>query len=301
MRSRLARLACLFGLLVCVPLLAWAQGDDTVPKLSAYVTDQTGTLDAAQTQALETRLRALDQSTGSQVVILMVPALGDADLEQFSLAVAEANVVGRKKVNDGILVLVAKDDHKARVEVGYGLEGAVPDITGGRIIREYMAPKFRNGDYAGGLNDAVTVLEGAIRGEQLPQPMSGQGQGDGGGENWLLALFVAFMVAQVARGIFGRLPAGVRGLLGGGASGAAAWLLSSALLVGGLGGVIGLLVGLMAGGGGGRFARHGGSGGFGGGPWIGGGSSGGGWGGSSGGGFSGGGGSFGGGGASGSW
>lgn len=295
-------LALIVLLLACA--FAQAQQPASVPKLSAYVTDQTGTLDAAQLQALETRLQALDQGSGSQVAILMVPTIGDQPLEAYSLAVAENNVIGRKKLDDGILVLVVKDDRKARIEVGYGLEGAVPDITAGRIIREYMAPKFRTGDYAGGLNEAVSVLEGAIRGEQLPAPITDQGR-ERGGENWLFALFAAFIVAQVARGVFGRLPAGVRGLLGGGASGGVAWLLSSALLVGGIGGIIGLLVGLISGGGGGgRYARDRGWGGFGGGPWIGSGGSSGGWGGGSiggGGGFSGGGGSFGGGGASGSW
>lgn len=288
-------------LLACA--LAQAQQPAVVPKLASYVTDQTGTLDAAQLQALETRLRTIDQGTGSQLAILMVPTIGGQSLEAYSLAVAENNVIGRKKLDDGILLLVVKDDRKARIEVGYGLEGAVPDITAGRIIREYMAPRFRTGDYAGGLNEAVTVLEGAIRGEQLPAPITDQGR-ERGGENWLFALFAAFIVAQVVRGIFNRTPAGVRGLLGGGASGVVAWLLSSALLVGGIGGVIGLLVGLMSGGGGGgRYARDRDWGGFGGGPWIGSGG-GGGWGGGGsigGGGFSGGGGSFGGGGASGSW
>jgi len=298
--ANIGRQSCAGWLLVL--LLCWlpalAQQAPPVPKLSTYVTDLTGTLDAGQAQALETRLRTLDQSTGSQVVVLMIPTTGDQPIEQYALAVAENNVIGRKNVNDGILLLVAKDDRKARFEVGYGLEGAVPDITAGRIIREYMGPKFRSNDYAGGINDAVSMLEAAIRGEQLPEPETRQGE-SAGGEGWLFALFAAFLVAQVTRGLFSRTPAGIRALFGGAASGAIAWLLSSALLVGGIGGVIGLLIGLMSGGGGGRYVGRGGSGGFGGpitwgGGWGGGGGFG-------GGGFGGGGGSFGGGGASGGW
>jgi uncharacterized protein len=171
------------------------------------------------------------------------------------------------------------------------------------VIQEYMVPRFREGDFGGGLVDATAVLAKLVQGEPLPAPMAEarDPRGEGGG-NWLFALFAAFIVAQVARGIFAKTPKGVRGLLGAGAAGGVAWLVGQALLVGGVGAFIGLLFGLaqMPSG---RVVRHGGWGGFGGpfgggGGWGGGGFGGGGFG---GGGWSGGGGMSGGGGASGSW
>ncbi len=298
---------------LCLLLLAstWALAQQAlpVPKLTDYVTDQAGIFDPAQKQALEAKLQALDARTGSQVVVLTVPTLGNEVLEDYAIRVAESNQVGRKKLSDGVLLLVVPNDRKVRIEVGYGLEGAIPDATAIRVIQEYMAPKFRAGDYAGGINDAVDALDKLIVGEQLPAPVADNrpASGEGGG-NWLFALIAAFIVAQVVRAIFGGTPAGIRALFAGGAAGGIAWLLSTVLLVGGIGAFIGFIIGLMGSGGGGRYARHHDWGGFGGGPWIGG--SGGGWGRGGGfggggfgggGGFSGGGGSFGGGGASGSW
>ncbi|MEO5628762.1 MAG: TPM domain-containing protein, partial [Thermomonas sp.] len=188
-----------------------------------------------------------------------------------------------------------------RIEVGYGVEGAIPDIAAGRVIQEYLVPKFRQDDYAGGITDATAQLVRLVDGEPLPEPVASNPTGPDSGDNWLFALFAALLVGQLARGFFGRMPAGVRALFGAGASGGIAWLLSSALLVGGLGAVIGFFIGIASGGGG-RYARKRDWGGFGGGGWGGGGFGGGGSsGGSSGGGWSGGGGMSGGGGASGSW
>jgi uncharacterized protein len=304
-RSYLARV---FALLVLLCAGMWAQARAqqlaAMPPLDSPVVDTTGTLDAASKQQLEQQALALQQRKGSQLQILLVATTQPESIEQYTQRVFDQWKLGRKGVDDAVLLVVAKDDRAVRIQPGYGLEGAIPDITAGRVIREYLAPKFRQGDYAGGLIDATAQLVKLIDGEPLPEPMTRQGSegSEGGGEGWLFALFAAFIVAQVARGIFGRLPAGLRGLLGGGASGAVAWLLSSVLLVGGLGAVIGFLVGLISGGGGGRYARDRGWGGFGNGPWIGTGG-GGGWGGGSmgGGGWSGGGGMSGGGGASGSW
>jgi uncharacterized protein len=304
-RSYLARAFALLVLL-CAGMWAqaWAQQLAAIPPLDSPVVDTTGTLDAASKQQLEQQALALQQRKGSQLQILLVSSTQPESIEQYTQRVFDAWKLGRKGVDDAVLLVVAKDDRAVRIQPGYGLEGAIPDITAGRVIREYLAPKFRQGDYTGGLVDATAQLVKLIDGEPLPEPMTRQGSegSEGGGEGWLFALFAAFIVAQVARGIFGRLPAGLRGLLGGGASGAVAWLLSSVLLVGGLGAVIGFLVGLISGGGGGRYARDRGWGGFGNGPWIGTGG-GGGWGGGSmgGGGWSGGGGMSGGGGASGSW
>ena len=299
------RLAALC-LLLLASAVALAQQLPAIPQLTSYATDQTGTLDAVGVAALDANLRAFDTRTGSQLVVLLVPTTGDLPIEDYALKVAEKNQIGRKKLSDGVLLLVAKDDRRARIEVGYGLEGAIPDATASRVIQEYLVPKFRQGDFAGGVTDATGVLEKLIEGEQLPAPVARHKPGPDSGGDWLFALIAAFVVANVLRMVFNRLPAGVRGLFAGFGAGGVAWLLSSVLLVGGIGALIGFFLGL-AGAGRGRFARDDGWGGFGGGPWSGGG---GGWGGGSssggggfggGGGFSGGGGSFGGGGASGSW
>jgi uncharacterized protein len=280
--------------LLCVASLARAQQLAAIPALDSPVVDTTGTLDATAKQQLEQQALALQQRKGSQLQVLMIPSTQPEDIEQYTQRVFDAWKLGRKGIDDAVLIVVAKDDRKVRIQPGYGLEGAIPDITAGRVIREYMAPKFRSGDYAGGLVDATAQLVKLIDGEPLPEPISEQGSDNNGGGDWLFALFIALIVAQVARGIFGRLPAGVRGLLGGGAAGGVAWLLSSLVPVAGIGAFIGLLVGLTTARQG-RYARDGGWGGFGGGGWGGGG------GGFGGGGWSGGGGMSGGGGASGSW
>jgi len=280
--------------LLCVAPWARAQQLAALPALDSPVVDTTGTLDASAKQQLEQQALALQQRKGSQLQVLVIPSTQPEDIEQYTQRVFDAWKLGRKGIDDAVLIVVAKDDRKVRIQPGYGLEGAIPDITAGRVIREYMAPKFRTGDYAGGLADATAQLVKLIDGEPLPEPMSQQGDSGSGGGDWLFALFIALIVAQVARGIFGRLPAGVRGMLGGGVAGGAAWLLSSLIPVAGIGAFIGLLVGLTTARSG-RYARDGGWGGFGGGGWSGGGFGGG------GGGWSGGGGMSGGGGASGSW
>ena len=290
--------AAVLWLLLWLPFATHAQQLAAIPALDSPVVDTTGTLDAATKQQLEQQALALQQRKGSQLQVLMVPSTQPEDIFDYTQRAFDQWKLGRKGVDDAVLVVVAKDDRKARIHTGYGLEGAIPDITAGRVIQEYMVPKFRANDYAGGLVDASAVLVKLIDGESLPPPVAdNQGSKDAAGGNWIFALFIAFIVAQVARGIFGWLPAGVRGLLGGGAAGGVAWLLSSLVPVAGLGAFIGLLIGLTSGRGGG-FARDGGWGGFGGGGFGGGGFGGGGFG---GGGWSGGGGMSGGGGASGSW
>ena len=279
-------------LLVAAP--AWAQSLAAIPALDSPVVDTTGTLDATQKQQLEQQALALQQRKGSQLQVLMIPSTQPESIEQYTQRVFDAWKLGRKGVDDAVLIVVAKDDHRARIQPGYGLEGAIPDITAGRVISEYMVPKFRNDDYAGGLADATAQLVKLIDGEPLPEPMSEQGDSGKGGGDWLFALFVALAVAQIVRGIFAKLPTGIRGILGAGAAGGVAWLLSSLFVVAGIGGFLGLLIGLTTARSG-RYARNGGWGGFGGGGWGGGGFGGG------GGGWSGGGGMSGGGGASGSW
>ena len=280
-------------LLVCLLYVganAWAQQLAAIPPLDSPVIDTTGTLTSPQQQALAQQALALQQRKGSQLQVLMVSSTQPETIEQYATRVFDQFKLGRKGVDDGVLVVVAKDDHRVRIEPGYGLEGAIPDAIANRIIQEYMAPKFRANDYAGGLSDADTALTKLIDGEALPAPIASNTAGNKGGGDWMFALFAAFFVAQIVRGILGRAPSVLRGIIGAGVAGGAAWLISSVLLIGGLGAAIGFFLGLIRPSAGG-FARGGGFGGFGGGGFGGGG----------GGGWSGGGGMSGGGGASGSW
>ncbi len=308
--TRPLRALGLVALLLACTAPAWAQ-QAAIPALDSPVVDTTGTLDAATRAQLERQALALRERKGSQLQVLVVPGTQPETIEAYAVRVFEQWQPGRQGVDDGVLLVVAKDDRKVRIEVGYGLEGAIPDITAGRVIQEYLVPRFREGDYAGGIVDATGVLVGLIDGEPLPEPVSTHRAAPEGGGDFLFALVAAFIAASFVRGLFGkRTPAALRGLFSGAAAGGVAWLVSSLPVAALAGGVLGLLVGLMAVSTG-RYARHGGWGGWGGGSsgggWGGGGSSGGGWGGggfgggSSGGGWSGGGGRSGGGGASGSW
>ena len=291
--------ASLLVLLVLCAMPTWAQSPSKIPAFDSPVVDTTATLDAATRQQLEQQALALQQRKGSQLQVLMIPSTQPEDIEAYAVRAFESFKLGRKGVDDGVLLVVAKDDRKVRIEVGYGLEGAIPDIAAGRVIQEYMVPKFRQGDYAGGVVDASAQLVRLVDGEPLPEPVASNPTGPESGDAWLFALFAAYIASLFARSLFARLPAGLRILFTVAAGALAAWLLSSVVFVGGVGAVIGFFTALMGGGGGGggggRYARHHGWGGFGGG-------GGGGWGGgSSGGGWSGGGGMSGGGGASGGW
>lgn len=293
---RLTRLFLLLALAWFAPVRA-----ADVPHLTRHVTDLTGTLTPQQVDALDAKLVALEQRKGAQLVVLMVPTTGDQDIESYSLAVAEANKIGRKGTDDGILLLVAKNDRKDRIEVGYGLEGAVPDAATARIRREFIESRFKQGDFYGGLDAGVDALIKLIDGEPLPAPREPR-QPRGGldlGHAMLIGLFVALFL----RRLFGRAHVIVRTPLGAALTGGLLWLIAATVGVGVLGAIIGGIVMLMPGGGGRSIGGGGwgGWGGFGGGGWGGGGFGGGGFGGGSGGGFSGGGGSFGGGGSSGSW
>lgn len=262
-----------------------------IPALKARVTDLTNTLTVAQTQQLEVELAALEQRKGSQLVVLIVPTTQPETIEDYSLRIAENWKIGRKsvdgkKVDDGVILLVAKKDHHLRIEVGYGLEGAITDVLAASIIRDYIAPKFRQNDFAGGIQAGTQALSKLIDGEALPpvwQAHQGAQQNhDGNTDAWLQVAFVWFVVVLL-RAIGDRLPRLLRGgLCGIAAMGVAGSMAGSLLVVLGLG-VAGFVLGMMASSGG-ALATRSGSGGFGGG-----------------GSFSGGGGSFGGGGASGSW
>lgn len=280
-------LAGLFLLFVAV--LAGAQALLPIPPLTARVTDLTATLSADQRTRLEEKIAAFERQKGSQIAVLIVPSVLPETVTEYALRVAESWKLGRKGVDDGALLLVAKDDRKLRIEVGYGLEGALNDATAKRIISETISPRFKQGDFYGGIDAGLDVMIKVAAGEALPEPKQASKTNGGGIDFETLMFFgfiLVFVVGGILRAIFGRfLAAGVIG----GVAGIAASLILSSVLVAIVIGVVAFIVSLFAG------ITGGGSGGGG----IGGGgfSSGG----SGGGGFSGGGGSFGGGGASGGW
>jgi uncharacterized protein len=283
------------GVLVLLALVVVrAYADVAVPALTARVTDQTATLSADQRAALEAKLATFEEQKGSQIAVLIVPTTAPEAIEQYSIRVAEQWQLGRKGVDDDILLLVALADRKVRIEVGYGLEGAVPDAISKRIIDEAILPSFRQGDVYGGITLGTDRLIRVIDGEPLPEPVRRGPAEDVPGLFEMLPLLLIFAVVGGAllRRFLGRT---LGAAATGGLVGVIVWLLLGVLGLALIAATIAFLFSLGGGGGprgGGWYSpRH--RGGYGGG--FGGGFGGG------GGGFSGGGGGFGGGGASGSW
>ena len=258
-----------------------ADGVVPIPRLEARVTDLTGTLTRDQQAQLESQLVSLERDKGAQIAVLLLPTTLPETIEQFGIRLAEAWKIGRKGADDGVIVIVAKNDRAVRIEVGYGLEGAIPDAVAKRIIEERITTRFREGDFFGGLQASTSALGRIVAGETLP-PLRQASAGDptAGSDLQIFLLFALTIVARCARALFGLLGA----LLAAGVAGGLAWLIFGSWLAAA---IAALAVFVMS------FARAGG----GGSGWhTGGGFSGGG-----GGGFSGGGGGFGGGGASGRW
>ena len=286
-RKAIAAIFLMVGLLAG----AWAQSLLPVPELTGRVIDQTATLDAAQQGALEEKLAQLERDMGSQVVVLIVPTTAPEDIAAYANRIGNAWKLGRSDVGDGLIVVVAKDDHRMRIEVAKALEGAVPDIAAGRIISDVMTPAFRRGDFAGGLDAAVDQLAARIRGEPLPEVNDG---GPGTTPDDVFDLIIPALIAipvlsQIASLILGRKLAalGIGTVVGALAWGIWGMTMIVALVIGLMAMVYALLAAMIERGGSGR-SRGGGFGGSSGGF-------------SSGGFSSGGGGDFGGGGASGSW
>src|SRR5450432_1295213 len=152
--------------------LAPAHADVAVPALKSRVTDLTGTLTVEQTGALEQRLAAFEAKKGSQIAVLMLASTKPEEIEQFSIRVAEAWKIGRKGTDDGLILVIAKDDRRLRIEVGYGLEGAIPDAVAKRVISETITPRFKAGDYYGGVSAGVDQLIKLVDGEKLPPAAS---------------------------------------------------------------------------------------------------------------------------------
>ncbi len=288
-------LACLLTLGLMSARADTSGGVLAVPPLSGHVVDQTQTLSAPQAQALEAKLMAFEQARGTQMVILIVPSTMPEDIAAYAQRVGDAWKIGRREVGDGLLLVVAKQDRRVRIEVAKTLEGAVPDLAASQIIERAIKPAFKAGDYAGGLNQGVDQLIARIQGENLPLPTAAP---SGAEEGFQLNDLVVFgligvpLVFGVLSSILGR-KAGA--LATGLVSGGLVWLVTTSLLMALGAWVVSSLLALAFGSGG----RGGGHGGWGGPPM------GGGWGGGSGGGgggwSSGGGGNFGGGGASGNW
>ena len=296
--------ACLFCVLALLGVCAQAASDDglqAIPALNARVIDQTGSLSAEQKAQLENKLAAFEKSKGSQIVILMLPSTAPEDIAAYANRVGDAWKIGRKDVGDGLLIVVALQDRKIRIEVAKALEGAIPDLAAKRIINQAIQPAFRAGDFAGGLNAAVDQITARIAGEALPEPQA-QGQGGGKSGSWidsiinfaLLALFFVPVAATALGRVLGNKVGAAATAL---AAGALVWAISSFLFLGLGAAVLVFFYALLA------VSNHGsGPVVFGGGApmggWGGGGFGGGGFGGGFG---SGGGGDFGGGGASGDW
>ena len=276
--------------LVAIALLATgiAHAEIAVPPLTGHVTDQTGTLTQEQKATLEQSLAAFEARKGTQLAVLMVPTTAPETVEQYALRVAEQWKLGRKKVDDGAILVVAKDDRAMRIEVGYGLEGALSDIISKRIISDAILPRFKAGDYYGGVQAGTEQIIRVVDGEPLPEPQGMQGTQSNapkGIRDMLPVLFIAALaVGGVLRRVLGRLGGS---LVTGAVVTGLAWLFVGTLLYAVLAGVASMFVTLI---GPGTVLRGVGGlygGGFGGG--------------SGGGGFRGGGGGFGGGGASGRW
>ena len=274
--------------LLLVSLFALAE-DRPIPPLTGRVVDETQTLTAEQKRALEAKLQEFEQSKGSQIAVLITSTTFPEPIESFSIRVADNWKIGRKSANDGILIVVANSDRVMRLEVGYGLEGAIPDATARRLIDEVFIPGFGEGKFYEGLSAGIDRLIKVIDGE--PLPAVSQSNAGKGNPRSIESYFVLFIVATLAFGgmlrrLLGRLPAA---LVVGAGIGFLAWLIVAPILIALLVGVVALVVTLFGGGGGGGMPGRLGGGGFGGGGFGGGG------------GFRGGGGGFGGGGASGRW
>jgi uncharacterized protein len=229
--------------------LCWTQAalaDTEVPELKGRVVDLTNTLNASYIETLNQRIRSFEQRKGSQIAVLIVPTTQPETIEEYSIRAAEAWKIGRKKIDDGALLVIAKNDHKLRIEVGYGLEGALTDITSRRIIDEVIAPRFKEGDFAGGISEGLTRMIGVIDGEPLPKPKPEASHGpdvdwmSGLSAGWPFILVGALMIGSFLRAVFGRL---LGASAAGGVFAVLGWFIVGSLIAGAvMGGVAFLLV-----------------------------------------------------------
>ena len=286
MKPNFVARAALLALALC--WFSQAQAEVPVPALTGRVTDQTATLTAEQKAALEQTLQAFETRKGSQLALLIVSTTAPETIEQYSLRVAELWKLGRKKVDDGAVLVVAKTDRAMRIEVGYGLEGALNDATSKRIISEIITPRFTDGDFYGGITAGVGQIIRVIDGESLSAPTAKRSIDSANIQQFIPVIFIlALVLGGVLRSMLGRFPGSI---VTGGVVAAMAWFFVGTAFIAIFAGVIALFFTLVGGGMRGMV-----------GPGVGGHRGGFGAGGFGGGGFSGGGGGFGGGGASGRW
>ncbi|MDV6347285.1 YgcG family protein [Nitrosomonas sp. Is35] len=297
--TRMIRPGITVGLLIAMLFSAMlAMADVAIPPLKAHVNDLTATLSASEVVHLEQKLLAFEKTKGSQIAVLMIPTTQPETIEQYSIRVAEAWQLGRKGIDDGILLLIAKNDHALRIEVGYGLEGVIPDAIAKRIIADIMTPHFKLGHFANGIDAGIEAIIHLIQGEPLPPPKNSRNTNSAAGEHFPVENFVSLLIGAMILGrmlqvMLGRLAGAMVTGIGVGIIG---WLSFASLTVAILIAITAFFINLFLNSGGGiyrtgrggwsdRSYRHGGfdRGGFGGG------------------GFGGGGGGFGGGGASGRW
>jgi uncharacterized protein len=244
-------LAWLWPLMLLLTLSALAQ-DTPVPALSSPVTDLTQTLTPEQRAALESRLRAYEAQKGTQIAVLIVPTTQPETIEQYSIRVADQWKIGRQGVDDGVILLVAKNDRAVRIEVGTGLEGALPDVLASRIVSQVIVPRFREGDFAGGIDEAITRITALLEGEPLPEPerrTSSARERSGDSGNWLpVLLMFVFVGGNILRSLLGRVGGAFATA---GIAGALVWLLTWTLGIAIIGAVVAFVFTLLFGGGGG--------------------------------------------------
>ena len=203
------RLIVSFGLFFLIPgFYDGAVGQDMVhvPDIESYVTDLTGTLDSQEKTSLESKLKNFEDIKGTQIIILLIPSTDPEEIEPFGIRVADTLKIGREGIDDGVILIVAKEDRKVRLEVGYGLEGVIPDAYAKRIIERIIIPDFRNGGYYSGINNGVDALISLIEGEELPLPVA-----KGGGEMadqkfpvFFMFIILMFVIIPVIKAIFGK-------------------------------------------------------------------------------------------------
>ncbi|MGH8714834.1 MAG: TPM domain-containing protein, partial [Casimicrobiaceae bacterium] len=254
LRRRFGHVLALLAFVVLTPMASGAAGDTSkdglvpVPALTSAVTDLTGTLSAGERQGLETKLRDWQARTTDQLAVLIVPSTAPEAIEQYSIRVAEAWKIGQKGQDNGAILLIAKDDKRMRIEVGYGLEGVLTDVTSRRIIAEDIAPEFSKGNFAAGINagvDRIIAVVGA--GEPLPavsQRRPASRHGFDFGTMMIVLLVAAPVLGGILRSIFGKVGGS---LVGGGVVGAVAWFIASSLLIAGFAAVAGFVIMLFTG------------------------------------------------------
>jgi uncharacterized protein len=296
LRGRLLARAATFAAALLAAVGISAAAPIAVPKLSAHVVDLTGTLTAGERDSIDASLRAFEQSRGSQVAVLLVPSIGDESIEEFAGRVTDEWKLGRKGVDDGVLFVIAKQERRMRIHTGRGVQGTLTDALSKRIVSDIVSPRFRNGDFAGGIEAGCDAIMKAIEGEALPLPDHRPTRKVGAMSSYSDFLWMGFILvpilAMILRGVAGRF---LGGALTSGITGGAAWLLFGSIAFGVAAAILAFVFALFAGSSVARGARSWGGfpGGFTGGGFGGGGGGGG--------GFSGGGGGFDGGGASGNW